>query len=542
MPQSDVFRNPQVESGLSMSHSLNPASLEPGLSNQADNPTREVRPWIWWIVSGLAAFGLYRLSMAPGLLWGDSGEAQLHILTGGWLFNDQIVRSHVLYYAIARTLRWILSAEPAVAANLTSVIAGAVTMGNVAWLLRKLCTSRVAAACGIILLAVSHTFWQLSTSAEVVTLSTALLTAEWIGVVQWLEKRQSRWLVLSAVANGLGLSNHNFAMLMWPVYGLVFLLRRREAKTVSWREVALVASAWLLGAAPILVLSIGFWREHGSLAETAQSLLVGRYGRHIGNLSVLLHLLGRAACYTFLNFPTPLLLLAALGLLSYWRTGDRTLRIVLVGAAAMYAAFGASYGVADQHAFLVPAFVLAAVFVALGLNDFCNRRGSRGFAVAAILLALLGPLAYALAPRILTGSSLASSWLPPRIIPYRDPCIWFLRPWRNGYDGAERFAREVLEGLPPDAWLVADSTVCPPINYLQARRSLRRDVRLISSIARQPWLQPTDEVRGREAMMNAGRLFATSDARPYLPDWLRDGSFRFDPAGYVWLIKKSGPG
>ena len=35
-----------------------------------------------WLVAALCALALYLPSMAPGVLWGDSGDAQVRVLAG----------------------------------------------------------------------------------------------------------------------------------------------------------------------------------------------------------------------------------------------------------------------------------------------------------------------------------------------------------------------------------------------------------------------------------------------------------------------------
>ena len=68
---------------------------------------------------------------------------------------------------------------------------------------------------------------------------------------------------------------------------------------------------------------------------------------------------------TALNFPTPLLLLA---LPAIWRRADSappTMRWVLVGGIIVHGTFAARYNVPDQYTFLIPTFVLLALFIAM---------------------------------------------------------------------------------------------------------------------------------------------------------------------------------
>ena len=50
-------------------------------------------------------------------------------------------------------------------------------------------------------------------------------------------------------------------------------------------------------------------------------------------------------------------------------------------------------------------------------------------------------------------------------IPYRNDYEYFLRPWKTGYVGAERFATEALQGVeqPVTRGRLAFADHCPPL-------------------------------------------------------------------------------
>ena len=556
--------------------SANPSSHALAMGERAEHASEgQLSRRKAWAVSVAVALGLYGSTMGHGLLWGDSGEAQLHVLLDGWYVDGQIARSHVLYYAIARFVRSAFSLEAALAANLIAVIAGALTVANVSWLIATVCRRPIAVAGGTLLLLLSHTLWQLSAGAEVITVSTALLSAELMAFMKLVETRRFRWLAVVALCNGLGVSNHNFALLMWPVYFVVALRWRsawptggQAARDTLWalrrRAVAVAAGALLLGMAPVLALCIHHWRAGGSLPETLQSFLVGGYGAQVVNFSALPRLFLRSVAMLALNFPSPLLVLMAPGALQFViRNPQFPLRNppacwVFLGAALSYTAFGARYNVSDQHTFLVPAFLFAAIFIAVGIDRMLNshqlspvslQHGSQGSArtyrdrilgPAILMFCFSGPVAYALAPPLLRKHAPDLGSMPTRVIPYRDPLDWFLHPWRVEYDGAERYARETLISLPPDAWLVADSTLCSPLNYLQVAKSLRLDVRLDGRAARQDWFETSNMETLRREKLSKGLLFVACDEPEYQPDWLHGAGYRFEASGTVFRVRKPG--
>ncbi len=490
-----------------------------------------------WLAGFIIAQALYGVTMAPGLLWGDSGEIQLHILLDGWYVNGEIARSHVLFYGIARFLYWLLPFKATLAANLVSAIAGAVTVANLSWLLATLCRTNVAVVCGTALLLVSHTLWQLSASAEVVTLSTALLSAELVLFVKLVETHRLRWLAAMLFANGLGVSNHNFALLMWPVY-LVIAMRWWSAfPPRRWRTATIAVGALLLGMVPVLLLCLDDLTARGSVWGTLESFLVGHYGHKVANVGHLPKLFIRSAAMTVMNFPTPLLLLAIPGLFHLRDVARRPTCWLIWGATLIHLLFAARYNVPDQHTFLAPVFLFVAMFTAIGIDRFLSRRRSPALAAVVLALSVSAPLAYALAPPLLRRSAPNISVIPSREVPYRDPLAWFLRPWRVGYDGTVSYAVETLSTLPTDAWLVVDTTLCAPLNYVQVADMLRRDVRLDNRLARQDWFEPVNTEQTRKAKLRADLMFVGSDRREYWPRWLRGWEVRLVRIGHVFRVE-----
>lgn len=511
-----------------------------------DSTPRANRGW-YWVAAFVVAGTLYRLTMAPGLLWGDSGEAQFHTLLPGWLVADQIVRSHVLYYALSTTLAKLPSHDAASAANTVAVIGGAFTIANLAWILSTICAKRIAIFVGTLLLLFAHTYWQLCTHAEMLSLTTALLTTEAIALIKLIETKKLRWLAMLAFANGLGLSNHNFALLMWPVYAFLSIrfvrgcLKNRDPASTSFLKPNLVFKAFvlaivflLIGMLPVIALSIEYYQTHGGvLRTTVKSFLVGEYGREVTNFSHLRHLFLFGSAAIALNFPTPLLLFAPLGAIAAKRQLSPTLFWYFLGTAIVVGGFGIRYEVFDQHTFLIPFFVYLSVFIAIGIDGLFSKPRTRTTTVLVVICAFCAPVVYAAAPPIIRAIDPNLGPMPKRPFPYRDRLNWFLQPWRQGYTGPEQFARETLAVLPQNAILVVDSSIWPPLNYLQLAENLRTDVHLDSFVAHQDWL-PTITDEDRVRALHEGRLFATSDLIIYHPCWLRQLKVRYEKFGLVF--------
>ena len=495
-----------------------------------------------WLVAGLCAAAVYVPTMAPGVLWGDSGEAHLRVLTGALCDYREIARSHVTYYAVAIALHKALHLDAALAANLLAALAGAITVANFACLVSLVVRERVALACGVALLLFSHTLWQLSTGAEVVTFFTMCLSLELVLALRFLQTGRLRWLVLAAFVNGLGWSTHNFAMLMWPAYLVTAVLHRKLIPRPRGRSLAIAVGAWVVGCMPLIVLVVLEYQRLGELGGTARSLLVGIYDQQVFNTRIGGGLLVRLAAYLVLNFPTPLLLLAVWGWVRLRRdppvTGPGGWLLLTIAALA-YAGFAGRYNVADQYTFLVPAYLFLILFVSVGAEAWLGRYGSRRMKIVVLVLSLTGPLAYAVAPPLARRYAANTLPLPQRRIPYREPYNWFLRPWRTGYRGPERYAREVLASLPPNAVLLTDSTIRRPLDYLQGDEGLRLDARLPNTGSPRPWQEQmhVDWTNG-ETFIDQGLLFCTSIVPEYIPSWLLEGPYRFEAHGHVYEVQR----
>ncbi|UCG16188.1 MAG: DUF2723 domain-containing protein [Phycisphaerales bacterium] len=491
-----------------------------------------------WLLAASCATVVYLATMAPGVLWGDSGDAQIRVLAGELGDPRDLARSHVTYYGAAIALHKLFRLEAALAANLVSVLAGVITVANFAWLVSMFVRRRLALVSGVALLLLSHTLWQLSTGAEVMTSSTLCLSFELAVLVRFARTGRLRWLVLAGLANGIGWSTHNLALLTWPAYVIVGWLRWSRVPVPRLRSIAAVIAAWLAGCAPLAVLFIIELRALDSFTVTLQSLLVGAYSRDVFNTAFGLGMLARDLAYILLNFPTPLILLAPWGWWRLRKVGPGGVWWFLTLAALVIAAFAARYGVPDQYTFFVHAYLFLVLFAAIGVDQWLIRHPSKTMAVAVALLSFTAPVVYVAAPPLARWYGESRLPLPARRIPYRDPCAWFLRPWRTGYDGAERYAREVFAALPADAVLCADSTMRRPLDYLQIRDGIRPDVRLPGAPARRAGQTPLRiSPENTDEYVEQGLLFCTGNVEQYAPSWLLDGGYHFEPSNLVYHVR-----
>ncbi len=456
--------------------------------------------------------------------------AQVRVLQRDVVGKLGLALSHPLYYLIAIGAQHLPVQESAYKTNLVSALFGAVTVANL-WLLVYLLTACPwSAVIGAISLSVAHTFWQHCALAEVYTITTAVLTAEFLCFVQYLHTRRVRWLILLFGVNGLGVSNHMLASLSLACYG-VWLVLHLVRGDVPVMIIPCIFAAWAAGASPYLWLIIRDVQAGASWLETFRSALCGAYARNVLNVFPSSGQFKNSLLYLGMNYPTPafLLVLSAVAC----RGASRTAIGMLAALLSIYLIWAVRYNVPDQYTFFIPAIVLTSAAIGLGARAWlANRR--RTWRPALILLAALPAVVYVPLPTI--ARSLRLNMGLTRSIPYRDEYDYFLHPWKTGYRGAEQFAAEVARLLPADAVLLADSTTVRPIHYFQLTGRWQSRAKVYPSLEAP---QVTGAMLQDTIVPDAvsrGTAYVVTPQPPYAPQWLV-ASYSFEPVGPFYRIK-----
>lgn len=215
------------------------AALKPPTSSFELRASSPLDGWLALLV-GLAGFVLYLRTLAPGLLWGDSGEFQFAAWLGGF--------AHPTGYPLYLMLGWLWThglpwGDPAWRMNLFSALWAAVAVGLVYLLVvRSLrlfddVTSqpgmqsfhRLGALCAAAILAVTPTFWSQATVAEVYTLHAVFVAAAFLGLLVWAARpagARARVLYGVALLCGLSLTHHRTTLLLLPAMAAFLWLAR----------------------------------------------------------------------------------------------------------------------------------------------------------------------------------------------------------------------------------------------------------------------------------------------------------------------------
>ncbi|MCZ6815121.1 MAG: DUF2723 domain-containing protein [Planctomycetota bacterium] len=501
-----------------------------GVAERAGGPGR------WVAGSVLMGLGLYVLTCAPGVLWQDSSIFQLRVYYGDLRGTLGLPLAHPLYIMLAKVFSLLPFGEYAYRVNLFSGVCGAASLGFCTLLLLELTGSRVAAVSATCMLGLSHTFWMHSVMAEVYSLyALGLLIELWL-LNRFFARRRPRWLILAMLVCGVNLSNHMFALLHLPAYAGVCVWALRS-RVVSMKHVIASVGLFAIGTLPYTWLSLAdFWNGQ-PLLKTLRLALVGPphfESLVLGTSFRLDQQASRTLGYFCLNFPTPLALLAPIGIWRAWN--DRRMRgFAAIGIAILVIAFvfAFRYDVPDQYVFFTPCYILFAVFAGLAIPRIAAA--SRKKATLCIALSLLSLPAYEIAPFAMQrfGISIGGA----RDLPFRDTYRYFIRPRKNGENGTERFAEYALKRAAPDGLLTADVTIKYALAYVRDIQGRHRGVTLVDSPyapVREPTVPYTRE--GIAEFVAKGTAYICDNTPGAIPKWILEG-FDLVPTDKIFRLE-----
>jgi len=491
------------------------------------------------LVAALAGLILYVLTCAPSVLWQDGATFQGRVYYGDYTGELGLALAHPLYIFLARVFSLLPIGGFAYRVNLFSAVCGAATLAVAFDLFTSLARNRWAAACATIMLAVSHTFWTHAVMAEVYTLYGFCTFVEIWLVERFMSRARPGLLFAAAAVNGLSVSNHLLALLHIPGYAvlIIWLIRHRR---MTWPQAAVVVGAFAAGSSL-------YWGMVVAQVLNGQPFSAALRSAFFGNGIIQDKVLNtridwarqglRAIEYFVLNFPTPLIAAGVFGARAVWRRTEwRWLAIVATCMFCVNFVFAFRYRVPDQYVFFFSGYLLVPAFSVIALGDLLRRRPKLRF--IALAAAILPAGVYEILPATIRSADINLGI--GRDIPYRDAATFFLRPRKNGDDGAERFAREALRIAGPNGLLIADPTIRNPLTYVRDVLRVEPGVLIEVSADLRP-TGPTMSVSPEAVrpLAEQGKAFLCDKTPGYYYDWI-DRDYTLEPAGVIHrLVPKS---
>jgi hypothetical protein len=334
----------------------------------------------------ITSFVLYVRTLASSLLYGDSAEFQ----TIAYTLGVGHPTGYPIYVLLAKFFTFLPVGDIAYRVNLFSAFSAVLTVMLVYLITRKLGAIYAAAIYGSLVLALMPLFWKHASIAEIYAPSAACLALILFFVLQWKETSDPRWLFLAGLFGGLSLGIHTTVALSGLVILLYLLLATRQQ--VDWIQASFGAFVGI-----IIFLSSFFVLDYLNVSAGYFNTAI-RPSLSVWNMTST-DLDSPFERLAFLYFPPQFkgqffsvspnevktrlkdfaadvswnLLLAFIGFISLfvprkdspsrWRES-----ILLVVALLTFFTFAITYNVFDFPVYYIPAILVLAIFVGLGVN------------------------------------------------------------------------------------------------------------------------------------------------------------------------------
>jgi len=334
----------------------------------------------------IAAFMLYVRTLASSLLYGDSAEFQ----TIAYTLGVGHPTGYPIYVLLAKLFTFLPVGDIAYRVNVFSAFSAALTVTLVYLITRKLGAINSAAIYGSLVLALMPLFWKHASIAEIYAPSAACLALVLFFVLQWKETNNPGWLFLAGLFGGLSLGIHTTVALSGIAILLFLLLSTRQR--VDWIQASLgafvgiiifLSSFFLLD---FLNASAGYFNTAIRPSLSVWDMTPANFDSPFERLAFL-YFPPQFKGQFFSVFPNEVrvrlrdfaadvswnLLLAFIGFVSLlvprkdspsrWRES-----ILLIVAFITFLTFAITYNVFDFYVYYIPALLVLAIFVGLGVS------------------------------------------------------------------------------------------------------------------------------------------------------------------------------
>jgi hypothetical protein len=453
--------------------------------------------------------GFYFYTLQPSLAWGDGMKVQLETIKGESfiqsilpddLFADDpfpfakvgvAAWDHPLYVIFGHTLVQLApNIHTPWLVNTISAVFGSATIIVLFLLIFAHTQSYAASLLAALSVAVSHTFWFHSVTAEVYTLYAFLLLLSLYLFDRFERTGRFSLLVSSVFILGLGVSNHLMTILAIPSFLIYRTLTRGTSsnKNLSPGKILILGLAFFAGFSPYLIQFARMLRVF-SISE-AMGPMVGSV--FLGELLATTPRIFLSSLLTYLmflvyQFNPILLLIGGYGFLQAQRDSG-SLWPKLLAFYLVFTLFGIFYRVSDQFAFFLIPHVFFGISIALGLKNLVSRFSPprrKGLYTGFGLLILTMPLLYSQLPIVAKNIGITdqSLGIPQIGTDIRYGLAYYMNPNKRADSEAYQFGQEFFLRAPKDALIIAewytDTDEFFVLQYFSTVESLRSDIEIV---------------------------------------------------------------
>jgi len=338
------------------------------------------------LLAGLVAFVLYARTLAPGLSWTHDGSDGGDLLAAALTRGVPHPSGYPTYQILLRGTIALYPGTPARAGNGLSALCAALAVALFADLARRVlshgtCRALVALSAALCL-AASPMLWSQAVITEVYALNALFVVSELWLLWHWREavaegRSGGRWLVAAALILGLGMGNHLSLVLLLPgAASWLWTNRRLVGARARWHwPAALIALCFGLAVYAYLPWAASGdppvnWGDPRTVGRFWNLVAAKIYRPYIFGI-VTSDLPGRLSAWVE-NALRQLgggpwgALIAFAGLWWFDRHDHAWWRLTAL-VALTYSIYSIGYSTSDSYLYLIPVWIVAALWFAAGL-------------------------------------------------------------------------------------------------------------------------------------------------------------------------------
>jgi hypothetical protein len=367
-------------------------------------PTRQLHERLIDLILFGVTLSLYGLTLAPTLSWRNGGTDGGDLITAATLGSVPHPSGYPTYILLARAWLFVSWGDEAWRMNGFSALCASTALALCYGWLRHIHSapyslitslSNVSALC---MFAVTPLLWALATITEVHTLHLLFIVVLCIALWQWQRQRRLRDAWFIGLLWGLGLGNHLTFALMLPSMLIIV------ATETGHSSIRRTGGSWLMGCSAGLLVYM-------YLPIASQLTAHPIWGRIDSITSLMAHVSG--ALYRDYVFALPLnewprrivallalllnefqgwgIVFAGIGCVTQYQ-GERRWAVALSCLALCSALFAIGYRTTDSFQYLLPAWFVITVWLAIGLRQAFTyaqaQWGWRGLGIGSSLIGI----------------------------------------------------------------------------------------------------------------------------------------------------------
>jgi len=320
---------------------------------------------------GLLSFAVYMQTLLPSVGWGDI--ARFQYVAQVWGIPHRF--GYPLYIAISRLFGYLPVGDLAYRVNLMSAFFAALAAVMVCLIVMRLVNDWVAAASAALSFAFSRALWGQAVVAEVYSLNAFLIGAVVLILLIWHQVGKIGWLYLGIGLYALSFGNHLTVVTLIPAV-LYLILVTDYRVLLDLKKVAILVGMVLLGALQYLYVIIrahqqpllnelGPFSWQGWIHWMTRNRFPGQFfgytlGDQVDRLRIYLELLEK-------QFYRWGYIIGWIGAWERLKANLKSFVFLALVALGIYV-FGMNYGGITFRIYLVPSYLIFAVFVGCGLS------------------------------------------------------------------------------------------------------------------------------------------------------------------------------